>query len=334
MPVSDGFRGVAVVLRGETVLREVVGDLADRETGVPCTPQTRFQIASVSKQFTAAAVLLLAERRQLQLADPVERWLPGCPPDWRAITVHHLLTHTSGIGHWDATPDFDPLQPIDPSEMLAVVQRAPLRTAPGRAWSYSSPGYILLGQIVQAASGQPYDAFLAEHIFTPLGLTATSAGAAPAGGQVARGYRDGQPVPSFEMSAMAGTGNIWSTTADLVRFTAALTSGALLSPESRQALFATQATLDGTASSGIGWRSHGYGYGCFIGAVAGHRGYYHPGDNPGYQSFAGWLPEPDIRLVVLTNDETTDIRTTVADLVDSVTPPDRQQRGQPATGVS
>lgn len=316
MPVGQSLRGVAVVLRGSSVLNEVVGGVADRETGALCTAQTRFQVASVSKQFTAAAILLLAERGRLRLDDPVERWLPGCPPDWRAMTVHHLLTHTSGIGHWDAIPLFDPLRPADPGDLLTMVQQAALRAPPGSAWFYSSPGYILLGQIVQAASGQAYAAFLSEHILTPLGLSATSAGAAPPDGQVARGYRDGQPVPSWGMSAQAGTGNIWSTAADLTRFTAALDSAALLTTKSRQAMLTIHTPVDAAASSGIGWRPRGYGYGWFIGALAGHPGHYHPGDNPGYQSFNGRLHDPAIRLAVLTNDETTDLRNIVAELIE------------------
>ena len=316
MPVGESLRGVALVLRGSSVRNEVVGGIADRETGALCTAQTRFQVASVSKQFTAAAVLLLAERGRLRLDDPVERWLPGCPPAWRSMTVHHLLTHTSGIGHWDAIPLLDPLRPAAPGDLLAMIQQSALRAAPGRAWSYSSPGYILLGQIVQAASGQTYAAFLSEHIFAPLGLSATSAGAAPADGPVARGYRDGQPVPSWEMSFQAGTGNIWSTAADLTRFTAAVDSAALLTATSRQAMLAIHAPIDPAATTGIGWRPYGYGYGWFIGAVAGHPGHYHPGDNPGYQSFNGRLHDPAIRVAVLTNDETTDLRAIVADLVE------------------
>jgi CubicO group peptidase (beta-lactamase class C family) len=307
--------GVALVLRGTSVLNEVVGGIADRETGALCTRQTRFQVASVSKQFTAAAILLLVQRGRLRLDDPVERWLPGCPASWQYMTVHHLLTHTSGIGHWDAIPLFDPLRPADPGDLVPMIQQSTLRAAPGRAWFYSSPGYILLGQIVQAASGDTYAAFLSEHVLTPLGLSATSAGAAPADGPVARGYRDGQPVRPWEMSFQAGTGNIWSTAADLTRFAAAVGSAELLTTDSRRAMFAIQAPIEPEITTGTGWEPHGYGYGWFIGVVAGHPGYYHPGDNPGYQSFNARLHDPAIRLAVVTNDETTDLRTVVADLV-------------------
>jgi CubicO group peptidase (beta-lactamase class C family) len=316
VPTDEGFCGVALVLRGTSVLNEVVGGIADRETGALCTPDTRFQVASVSKQFTAAAILLLVQRGRVRLDDPIERWLPGCPAAWRYMTVHHLLTHTSGIGHWDAIPLFDPLRPADAGDLVPLIQQSTLRAAPGRAWSYSSPGYILLGQVVQAASGDTYAAFLSEHIFTPLGLSATSAGTAPAGVSVARGYRDGQPVRPWEMSLQAGTGNIWSTAADLTRFTAAVHSAALLTTDSRQAMFAIHAPIDPGTTTRTGWNPHGYGYGWFIGAVAGHPGCYHPGDNPGYQSFNARLHDPAIRFAVLTNDETTDLGTAVADLIE------------------
>ena len=118
------------------------------------------------------------------------------------------------------------------------------------------------------------------------------------------------------MSFQAGTGNIWSTAADLTRFAAAVGSAELLTTDSRQAMFAIQAPIHPEIATGTGWEPHGYGYGWFIGAVAGHPGYYHPGDNPGYQSFnAARLHDPAIRLAVVTNDETTDLRTVVADLV-------------------
>jgi CubicO group peptidase (beta-lactamase class C family) len=226
----EGLPGAAAVTRAGSVELELAGGLADAGSGARCTPRTRFQIASVSKQFAAVAVMLLAESGTVELGEPVARWLPGSPPQWRRVTLHHLLTHTAGVRHWGDTPGFRPSQPMDPGERLTLIQQAPLLTEPGTRWLYSSPGYLLVGLIVERASGQPYPDFLTKRILAPLGLASTTAGATPAGAAMARGHRNGQPVPPWDLSAMAGTGDICSTVGDLARYTTALHSGGCSPP--------------------------------------------------------------------------------------------------------
>jgi CubicO group peptidase (beta-lactamase class C family) len=303
----EGLRGAAIVIRGGRVMLQAADGLADAEAGAECTPRTRFQIASVSKQFTAVAATLLAESGQLDLAEPVARWFPGCPPQWQRVTLHHLLTHTAGVRHWGDAPGFDPSQPVDLTERVALVLQAPLLTEPGTRWQYSSLGYVLAGHIVAQASGQAYPSFIAEQVLVPLGLTATSLGDTPASG-AARGYRDGQPVPSWPLRAMSGTGDIWSTVGDLARFTTAVHSGSLISQRSLQAMITPHAPLPGGQRTSDGWMvGDGYGYGQYIGRVAGHPAFLHPGDNPGYQSLAVWLPGQAACVVILSNDEAADI---------------------------
>jgi len=293
------LRGVALVTRAGTVRTERAAGLADAAAGVPCTPRTRFQLCSISKQFAAAAALLLAEAGRLALDDPVERWLPGGPSQWSGVTLHHLLSHTAGVPHWCEAPGLDPAEPVPVGERLAAIQAAPLRTAPGQAWHYSSPGFVLVGLIVERASGRPYAQFLTERILGPLDLTATSVGGPPPE-PAARGYRDGRPVTPFDLAAMTGTGDIWSTAADLARFTAALHAGNLITNESLHAMLTPHAPIEDDDETLI---TTGYGYGMFTGTFAGQAAYYHPGDNPGYQSFSGWLPDLAASLVVLANDE-------------------------------
>jgi CubicO group peptidase (beta-lactamase class C family) len=293
------LRGVAMVTKAGTVRTELAGGLADAASGRPCTLETRFQLCSISKQFAAAAALLLAEAGRLALDAPVDRWLPGGPPQWSGVTLHHLLSHTAGVPHWLEAPGLDPAEPVPVGERLTAIQAAPLRTAPGQAWHYSSPGFVLVGLIVERASGQPYAQFLTERILDPLDLTATSIGGPPPE-PAARGYRDGQPVTPFDLAAMAGTGDIWSTAADLTRFTAALHAGNLITNESLHAMLTPRAPIDDDDETLI---TTGYGYGMFTGTFAGEAAYYHPGDNPGYQSFSGWLPDLSASLVVLANDE-------------------------------
>lgn len=317
MQAIEGLRGAATVTRAGQVRLEAAGGLADAGAGVMCTPQTRFQICSVSKQFAAAAAMLLAQSGQLDLAEPVARWLPGGPPQWQRVTLHHLLTHTAGVRHWGDAPGFDASQPMDPAERVALIQQAPLLTDPGTSWHYSSPGYLLAGHIVAQASGQPYADFVTGQILVPLGLTSTSAGGLPAGAAAARGYRNGQPVTPWPLDTMPGTGDICSTVGNLARFTAAVHSGSLIRQQRfAQAMITPHATLPDGQGTSDGWMTgDGYGYGQFIGHIAGHAAYFHPGDNPGYQSLAVWLPDQAACAVILTNDEGADTEALLRQLI-------------------
>jgi CubicO group peptidase (beta-lactamase class C family) len=301
-----GLRGAAIVTRAGRIRLEVAIGLADAQTGLKCTPETRFQICSISKQFTAVAVMLLAESGWLDVAEPVARWLPGCPPQWERVTTHHLLTHTAGVRHWGDAPGFDASLAMDPAERVALIQQAPLLAHPGARWQYSSPGYLLVAHIVEQAGGQPYADFLTEQILVPLGLTSTSVGSLLREA-VARGYRGDQPVSPWPLSTMAGTGDICSTVGDVARFTSAVHSGSLIGPQSRQAMLTPSMPLPDGETSSDGWPScHGYGYGHYLGRIGGHAAFLHTGDNPGYRSVAVWLPDQEGCVVVLSNDEATE----------------------------
>jgi CubicO group peptidase (beta-lactamase class C family) len=301
----EGLRGAAMVTKGGSVEAEMAEGLADAETGVACTSGTRFQLCSVSKQFAAAAVMLLVESGQLDLGEPVSRWLPEGPPQWRQVTLHHLLSHTAGVPHWLEAPGLDPAEPMRISERLEIIQATPLRTEPGAQWHYSSLGFVLAGFIVERASGQPYRDFLAERILSPLQLTQTTVGGAPA--SAARGYNDGEPVAPWDLDAMPGTGDIWSTAGDLTRFTVALHAGELIAASSLRAMCTQHAPLDDDEEGEPGLITTGYGYGMFTGIFAGHTAFYHPGDNPGYQSLACWIPDRAASIVILVNDRAASI---------------------------
>lgn len=312
----DSTSGVAVVGRGGVIVAERAAGMADRDLGLPCTPETRFQIASVSKHFTAAAVLLLASQSQLSLQDPVSRWFDGCPREWQAITLHHLLTHTSGLAHLDGLPALDLYRPIDPAQELSIFQREPLLFAPGSRYRYSSPGYTLLAWIVEKTSGQPYASFLGDGIFAPLGMATASAGDPPGGTGMARGYDAGEPVPSFDLATIGiGAGDVWCTAADLLRWDEAIASGELLPAGLLEAMLTPHA-LTGSAGRREGWSFTGYGYGWQIGTMAGRRAYFHTGDNSGYVAVNAWLPDEQIALAIVANDQATDILQIAADLLE------------------
>lgn len=155
------------------------------------------------------------------------------------MTLHHVLSHTAGIPHWREASGLDPSEPMGISERLEAIQAAPLRAEPGAQWHYSSPGFLLAGLIVERASGRPYQEFITERILSPLRLSQTTVGGAPDG--AARGYKDGQPVAPFDLDAMPGTGDIWSTASDLTRFTRALHGGELMAASSLGAMCSTHA---------------------------------------------------------------------------------------------
>lgn len=318
MAQVDGLLGAVLVARDGAVVLEAAGGPADVPAGTPSTPRTRFQIASVSKQFTACAAQLLAEEGRLALNDPVGRWLDGFPAPWRAeVTLHHLLTHTSGIGHWNDLFDADIRHPPSLEEFNATLAHARLRTPPGSNWHYSSPAYVVAAQMIERAAGMPYARLLAERIFEPLGMTSTQVGSRPAA-DAARGYRDGEPAHTIDdLTTMAGAGDAWSTVGDMATYATALGAGRLLTRESLRAMHTQHARLDEATSPDGLVTGHAYGYGTTLGTIAGYRAYFHSGDNPGYRSFHGWLPDQRVSVTVLSNDEGTDAGAVGARLVDT-----------------
>jgi CubicO group peptidase (beta-lactamase class C family) len=164
-------RGALRVTAGGDVVAEHVAGVTGGATPSPCRPRTRFQIASISKQFTAAAILALVQRGQLTVDDRLARWFPGGPDGWADITVHQLLSHTSGLGHWDDFPEIDVHAAVPAGEFLALLRSRPLTGRPGRRFSYSSPGFWLLAQIVGLVSGCGYPEFAGSALLESAGLT-------------------------------------------------------------------------------------------------------------------------------------------------------------------
>ena len=307
------IQGTVLVLDGDDVRYAASSGPADVASGVANSPGTRFQIASISKQMTAAAVLLLAERGALALTDPVSRWIGGCPDAWAPVTLHQLLTHSSGLGHWPDHPMIDLTAPMDPDELIATFQQVPLRFAPGTGWRYSSPGYVLLAHVVQRAADEPYREFLADRIFGQLGMAASFAGSPPSGdepdgpgatggpgGDTARGYAGDRPIPPYELDVVGmGAGDVWSTVGDLRAWVHGLRDGQLLGPDSLRMMWTPHSP---TGMAGV---DESYGYGWFLGPVDGRWWRSHSGHNDGYKAFLGWAPEADRLVIVLSNQDDT-----------------------------
>src|SRR5688572_1684022 len=284
-----------VVRDGEPIVRRGYG-LADLEQGAPVTPATNFRLASVTKQFTAAAILLLAEDDRLGLDDPARKWLPALPSAADEVTIRQLLTHTSGLIDYEDVIPASMTAQLHDADVLALLERQD-RTyfPPGTSYRYSNGGYALLALVVERASGKPFAEFLRERIFEPLGMTGTVAleeGISTVG-QRAFGYSNDngswQRTDQSQTSAVLGDGGIYSSIDDLARWDAALNDDRLLRAESRQLAFASATSTDDPAIEyGFGWRITG-------------ETLWHSGETAGFRNVIVRYPASRLTIVILTN---------------------------------
>lgn len=297
-----GMPGASVlVMRGDTVVwRESVG-LADVETGVVATPATNYRLASLSKQFTATAILLLVRDGTLTLDARARDLLPTLPAYAREVTVRHLLTHTSGLWDYEAfVPDSQVRQVSDADALQLVSARAErLYFAPGSAWRYSNTGYALLALIVERVSGQRFADFLRMRVFLPLGMQDSYAH--EEGRTVVPRRAWGHTVRAGEVwrtdqsntSAVLGDGGIYSSIDDLARWHASLTRAPLVG-EALWSLARTPHRLsDGSATE--------YGFGWFVDRHLGQLRLRHHGETRGFTNAVSRYPEAALTIVVLTN---------------------------------
>jgi CubicO group peptidase (beta-lactamase class C family) len=230
-------------------------------------------------------------------------YLSACPSAWRPITLHHLLTHTSGIPDYTAFPTYPAImgRHLSPAQLIALFRDKPLQFRPGTRWRYSNSGYAVLADLVAGVSGLPYAAFLQRHIFTPLGLTNTGYDVNhPALPGHATGYATWtRPAAYIDMSVPYGNGCLYSTVDDLYRWDQALLTGhpALVAPATLRQMFTPYVPTDPAAGS----RGVAYGYGWFIGAIGRHREIEHTGDINGFLSSNQVYPDDHLTVVVLSN---------------------------------
>jgi CubicO group peptidase (beta-lactamase class C family) len=310
------FRGSVLLARRGRVILSKGYDWADVARRVPNTPRTRFRIASITKQFTAMAILQLQDQGKLSVHDHLGAYLSPCPAAWRPITLHQLLTHTSGIPDYTNFPTFASImaRTLTTEQLIALFRDKPLDFRPGTRWRYSNSGYVLLGAIVERVSGLSYAAFLQRHIFTPLNLTNTGYDVNhPALPGHATGYAAWErPAAYIDLSVAYANGCLYSTTEDLYRWDQALTSGhpALVSARTLRQMFTPFAPTDPAAPHSVA-----YGYGWFIGYEGAHREIEHTGDINGFISANQFYPDDHLTVIVLSNLETDrGLRTVTLDL--------------------
>jgi CubicO group peptidase (beta-lactamase class C family) len=288
------FMGSVLVARSEEILLNKGYGSANLEWNIPNSPATKFRLGSVTKQFTAAAILLLEERGKLKTDDPVKKFMSDAPTAWEKITIYHLLTHTSGIPNFTSFPDYPSQKPFaaTPEKLVARFRDKPLDFQPGEKWSYSNSGYILLGYVLEKASGESYEKFLQENIFGPLdmkdsGYDSNSAIIL----RRASGYGPGKDGPMnaefIHMSIPFSAGALYSTTEDLLRWQRGLFGGKLLSAASL-AKMTTPFKDD-------------YACGVSVRTVNGRRVIDHGGGIEGFNTFLAYYPDDKLTVVALSN---------------------------------
>jgi CubicO group peptidase (beta-lactamase class C family) len=297
----DGFNGEIVVAQRGHILAETVYGYANQELKVPLTPDTRFAIASVTKQFTAACILLLQEQGKLKTSDPIGLYLSSPPPAWKDVTIRDLLTHTSGITNdilaGNAFTQFDH-GVHTPQELIDAVRELPLKTTPGSKFEYNNLGYVILGAIIEKVSGQTFAKFLHDHILGPLDMKDTNLGGPPdiIPGR-AFGYipADGKLLDAewVDPSVLGAAAAMYSTGADLVKWLDALENGRVLKPASLAEMNTP--------------RLEDYGCGMLIERQYGVEVIGHNGNIEGSHALVEFYPHSNAEFVVLTNVSIADV---------------------------
>lgn len=288
------FMGTVLVAHGDDVLLDKGYGLADIEWDVPDSPKTKFRLGSITKQFTAASILLLQERGKLSVHDPVKKYMPDAPAAWDKITIFNLLTHTSGIPNFTSFPSYRSLEPFPqtPEQLVALFKDKPLDFQPGESWSYSNSGYVLLGYLIEKISGEGYAQFVQENIFKPLGMEDSgydsnsavikdrASGYAPSPkGFVNAGYID--------MTIPFSAGALYSTTGDLFCWERGLFGGKLLSPASLKEM-TTPFKND-------------YAFGLGVRTMNGHEVISHNGGIEGFNTSMAYYPQDKVTVIALAN---------------------------------
>ncbi len=291
---------VIVTRDGKTILRKGYG-MANLEQKLPLQPDTVMRLGSITKQFTAVAILMLAEQGKLSLDDDINRHLPAYPVNGGKVTIAQLLNHTSGIASYTSNLTFwlNMGRDYSVAEMIDRFKGAERDFAPGQDWRYSNSGYILLGAIIEKASGKPYADFLAEHVFKPLGMNDTAyEGRERSKAARAQGYSVGlltafTPARYLSMTQPYAAGSLASTVDDLARWDAAISAGRLLKPASWQQAFTGAILPNGNPTHyGLGWQ---------IGTLQGEPAIAHGGGINGFSTYAVRLPASKVYVAVLTN---------------------------------
>jgi len=286
-------------MKDGAVLRQAAYGYARFDPSVVATPATLYRLDSLTKQFTAAAILILQQQNRLHIDDPIAKYLVDVPASWRGIAIRDLLTHTAGFPR-DTPSGYNDIADQDrsPDELLhRLYQMKPL-TAPGWRFLYSNAGYAILGAIIQRVSGQGYSEFLRQNIFAPAGMSDTRVDDQNyADPRLALGYA-WEParrrwVAKDQGNSAAAAGSVQSTVLDLAKWEAALQGESILSAHSKAQMWSTVPPGDGD--------DYEYGFGWFVQECRAGREIFHGGSGWGYSTAFHRYPETGYTVIVLTN---------------------------------
>jgi CubicO group peptidase (beta-lactamase class C family) len=301
------FRGTILIAREGRVLTTSSYGFANLEDEIPNTRQTKFHLASITKTFTAMAIMMLAERGQLNVQDPICKYLTECPAAWQPVSIHHVLTMSSGIPNFTDFPDWLMTRalPATYASTIARFKDKPLDFPPGSKYSYSNSGYVLLAYIVEKVSGTTYEGFLRENIFAPLKMVNT-------------GYDDNKVIlsrraigyaregirlvraPYLSTSVVKGAGGLYSTVDDLLLWDQALYEDKLVSQKSLETIFTIHAG--------------DFGYGWHIDEQFKRRRIFYDGVIIGFKSSISRYPAEKVTIILLTNSDDVFINSAIRDL--------------------
>jgi D-alanyl-D-alanine carboxypeptidase len=305
---ADLFAGNILVAKdGVPLLREGFG-LADRAWNVPHPPTGKFRLGSLTKQFTATAILQLMERGLLRLDDEIARHYPEAPAHWRGVTLFHLLTHTSGIPSYTSIPRFflDMAQrDLKPREIIALTENEPLEFPPGAQFKYNNGGYVILGHVVERLSGESFEEYIGANLLRPLGLNETGYEHVEAViPRLARGYRHQnakiENAAYLAMSLPYAAGAIYSCLDDLLAWQRALAAAKPIGHASRDLMFADH--------------GHSYGFAWAIQTQFCRRQYVHAGGINGFSVVLSHYPDDDLTIIVLANIQAAPVQKIARDL--------------------
>lgn len=273
---SNQYMGSVLLARGENVLLNKGFGSASLAPPAANSPATKFPIGSLTKQFTAAAILLLEERGRLSLSDRIAQHLPDAPPQWSAVTIHQLLTHTSGIPNATTAPS-GTAAPITPDAIIAAARKLPVDFVPGDRFTYSNTGYLLLGTIIERLSAQTYGEFVRAQLFRPLNMSDSGhlgdAGSSPLATGFLAGASGPTPAPPMGELGAGAAGALYSTTLDLQKWQRGLFGGKLLSAASLKKMITPEKNdyalgVESRTRNGQPVIEHSGGYGAFRNMMA------------------------------------------------------------------
>jgi CubicO group peptidase (beta-lactamase class C family) len=296
---------LAVNLDGKSVLQKAYGT-RDVGTKALVTPNTIFQIGSVTKQFTAASIMLLVQDGRLNLDQSIKIFFPELPAEWAGITVRHLLQHTAGLYRGEEHLEvFDAEKNYSANELVLAISKIPLRAAPGVSFEYSNIGYMVLGALIEKLSGKAYFVFLRERIFTPLKMDSAAAIlSSSANADIATGYTmnegslipiDYSPTLRFWLSLISGTGGLQMSAPDLAKWDLALNSEQILSKASLMQMWAPAKLQDGSSVP--------YGFAWLLGEINHQAFVSHNGSIFGFTSHFERHAAQRLSVIVLVNGE-------------------------------